>query len=65
MSFTSNRDFVVEIVYESSELLYELLEMKNRVNNNLPEVSLVDMKEEFKKGNTILSKKLYDNIFNE
>lgn len=42
--------------------IYELLEMKNRVNNNLPEVSLVDMKEEFKKGNTILSKKLYDNI---
>lgn len=34
---------------------YELLEMKRRVNNNLPLVSLVDMKDEFKKGNRIFS----------
>lgn len=42
--------------------IYELLEMKTRINNNLPEVNLVDMKAEFKNGNTILSKKLYDDI---
>ena len=34
---------------------YELLEMKNRVNHNLPKVTLVDMKEEFKKGTRIFS----------
>ena len=38
--------------------IYELLEMKNRVNNNLPKVTLVDMKEEYKKGNKIISEEL-------
>ncbi len=42
--------------------VYELLEMKNRVNNNLPKVNLVDMKEEFKKGNTIFSNLLFNKI---
>ena len=35
--------------------VYELLEMKNRVNKNLPNVELVDMKEEFKNGNRVFS----------
>lgn len=35
--------------------IYELLTMKNRVNKNLPKVYLVDMKEEFKKGNRVFS----------
>ncbi|MCI9110467.1 MAG: primosomal protein N' [Bacilli bacterium] len=34
---------------------YELLEMSERVNHNLPLVSLVDMKDEFKKGNRVFS----------
>jgi len=34
--------------------IYELLEMKNRVNNMMPKVSLIDMKDEFKKGNRVL-----------
>ncbi len=34
---------------------YELLEMLGRVNNNLPNVSLVNMKDEFKKGNRVFS----------
>ena len=38
--------------------VYELMEMKNRVNNNLPKVSLVDMREEYKKGNRIISEEL-------
>ena len=35
--------------------VYELLTMKNRVNKTLPEVYLVNMKDEFKKGNRIFS----------
>ncbi len=37
---------------------YELLELKERINHNLPKVSLVDMKNEFKKGNRVFSEKL-------
>ena len=37
---------------------YKLLEMKDRVNHNLPSVSLIDMKEEFKKGNRVFSEEL-------
>lgn len=35
--------------------VYELLVMKNRVNKRLPKVYLVDMKDEFKKGNRVFS----------
>ena len=42
--------------------IYELLEMKNRVNKNLPKVTLVDMKEEIKNKNNIFSKLLKDKI---
>lgn len=35
--------------------VYTLCEMKNRVNNNYPKTILVDMKEEIKKGNRIIS----------
>ncbi len=41
---------------------YELLEMKNRVNHNLPKVTLIDMKEEFKKGNRIFSSLFKDKM---
>lgn len=35
---------------------YDLVELNNRINNNpLPEVNIIDMKEEMKKGNSILS----------
>lgn len=34
---------------------YELLEMPFRVNHNLPNVSLINMKDEFKKGNRVFS----------
>ena len=37
---------------------YKLLEMKNRINNNLPKVTLIDMKDEYKKGNRIISEEL-------
>src|SRR5690606_3534161 len=33
--------------------IYELLNIKKRVNNNLPKVELIDMKDEIKKGNRV------------
>ncbi len=42
--------------------VYTLIEMKKRVNNNLPKTYLIDMKEEIKKGYHILSKELIDAI---
>ena len=43
--------------------VYEYLEMKSRVNNQkLPDVKIVDMESEMKKGNLIISKTLEDKI---
>ena len=42
--------------------VYTLLEMKNRVNKNLPNVTLVDMKDEFKKGNRVFSEAVINMI---
>ena len=42
--------------------VYELLELPNRVNKTLPLIDIVDMKDEIKKGNRILSGKLIDLI---
>ena len=42
--------------------VYNLLELKNRINKSMPLVSIIDMKEEIKKGYRILSKKLIDEI---
>ena len=44
--------------------IYKLLELPNRINKKLPSVVLVDMKNEIKKGNKILSQKLIDEINN-
>ena len=38
--------------------VYKLLELKERINHNLPVVKLVDMKDEFKKGNRVFSEEL-------
>lgn len=38
--------------------VYKLLELRARINHNLPEVKLVDMKDEFKKGNRVFSEEL-------
>lgn len=43
---------------------YRLLEMKNRINNNLPKVTLIDMKDEYKKGNRIISEELKTKMIN-
>lgn len=42
--------------------VYKLLTMRKRVNNNLPKIMLVDMQEEIKTGNRILSRLLIDKI---
>lgn len=38
--------------------IYELLTLPNRINNNLPEVKLIDMANEIRKGNRIISAEL-------
>ena len=42
--------------------VYNLIELKKRVNNNLPKTYLIDMKEEIKQGYSILSKELISAI---
>lgn len=42
--------------------IYELLKLTKRINNNLPEVKLIDMAPEIKKGYRILSRELIDKI---
>lgn len=42
--------------------IYQLLEMKERVNRSLPQVTLIDMRDEFRKGNRILSQLLLEQI---
>lgn len=42
--------------------IYKLLTMKKRVNNLMPKVEFINMQDEIKKGNRIISKKLLDEI---
>jgi len=42
--------------------VYKLIELKNRVNKNLPSVKLIDMKDEIKKGNRVFSSELINDI---
>jgi primosomal protein N' (replication factor Y) len=42
--------------------IYDLITLKNRVNKNLPNVLLVDMKDEIRNGNRIFSRILTDSI---
>lgn len=44
--------------------IYKLLEMKERVNKNLPRVTLIDMKDEFKKGNRVFSELVISKVNN-
>ncbi len=49
----------IESYTRSKAGIYNLLELKNRVNNTLPKTTIVDMKNEIKKGYTILSELLF------
>ena len=42
--------------------IYKLLELKNRINESLPSVRLVDMKYEIRNGNKVFSQELIDSI---
>ena len=42
--------------------VYKLLELKNRINKNMPVVKVIDMREEMKKGYKVLSKELISDI---
>ena len=42
--------------------IYELVELNKRINNNLPKVTLIDMKDEIKKNNRIISESLDQKI---
>ena len=53
---------LIESYTRASLGIYKLLELPNRINKKLPKVELVDMKNEIRKGNKIISSKLYDSI---
>ncbi len=44
--------------------IYELITLPKRINNNLPEVKLIDMASEIKKGNRVISSELKDRLNN-
>ena len=52
----------IESYTRALQNIYTLLTMKNRVNNNYPKTILVDMKDEIKKGNKIISSMLDEKI---
>ncbi len=52
----------IESYTRALQNIYTLLTMKNRVNNNYPKTILVDMKDEIKKGNKIISTVLDEKI---
>lgn len=52
----------IESYTRASMGTYQLLEMKDRVNNKLPNVELVDMKDEYRHGKRILSRVLETKI---
>ena len=52
----------IESYTRAKQGIYNLLELKNRINKTLPKVSIIDMRNELKKGNSIISEMLYNKI---
>lgn len=52
----------IESYTRAKSHIYELITLKNRVNNNLPNVTLVNMRDEIKSGNRIFSSILTSSI---
>ena len=52
----------IESYTRAKQGIYTLLELPNRVNKSYPTVKLIDMKDEIKKGNSILSSELISDI---
>ena len=54
----------IESYTRAKNNIYELLKLEKRVNNTLPIVKLIDMKDEIRKGNKLFSEELHDSIIN-
>lgn len=54
----------IESYTRAKNNIYELLKLEKRVNNTLPIVKLIDMKDEIRKGNNLFSEELHDSIIN-
>lgn len=54
----------IESYTRAKSNIYELLEMKNRVNNTQPIIKLIDMKDEIRNGYNLFSKELIESINN-
>ena len=52
----------IESYTRASLGIYELLVLNKRINNSLPLVKIIDMRSEIKKGNSIFSQELLDDI---
>ena len=52
----------IESYTRAKQGIYKLLELPNRINNQMPEVKLIDMALELKKGNKVFSQELKDDI---
>ena len=52
----------IESYTRAKSHIYELISLKNRVNNNLPNVTLVNMKDEIRSGNRVFSSILTSSI---
>ena len=52
----------IESYTRASLGIYELVVLDKRINNSLPLVKIIDMRSEIKKGNSIFSKELLDDI---
>ena len=52
----------IESYTRAKSNIYELLTLSKRVNNSMPRVKLIDMKEEIRKGNNLFSEELKNSI---
>ena len=52
----------IESYVRAKNNIYALLEMKNRYNNNFPDIHLINMRDSIKNGYKIISKELFDAI---
>ena len=52
----------IESYTRSKTGIYKLLELRSRVNSTLPDVELVDMKQELRKGNRVLCENLINSL---
>lgn len=52
----------IESYTRAKQGIYKLLELKSRINNQMPDIKLIDMTSEMKKGNTIFSEELTNSI---